>query len=129
MGYVTRLFQTVGAFKGMIRLTSKFPSGWDSWTTYRLLTQFLRFVLEMEDHMGLDFANESQYKKLISMGQCGEMCLQAVYRIHNGGKIEETIQHYIISQHKVKGDLTSGNVILKEFSNIALYLQFVMFLI
>lgn len=35
---IHRWFMTIGPFKGTMRLTSKFPSGRDSWATYKFLS-------------------------------------------------------------------------------------------
>ena len=48
-GVLERWFLTIGPFKGTTRLTSKFPSGLDNWATYRLLKQYLKLVVEVED--------------------------------------------------------------------------------
>ena len=43
-------FMSIGPFKGTLRITSSFPSGRDSYPTYCLLCQYLRFIVSIDDH-------------------------------------------------------------------------------
>jgi len=45
-----RWFMTIGPFIGTMRLTSRYPSGRDTWITYRLLKKYLRFICSISDH-------------------------------------------------------------------------------
>ena len=57
---IQRWFMSIGPFKGTMRLTSKFPSSQDSWAAYKLLKQYLGFIVEVEDHRRLVFADKKQ---------------------------------------------------------------------
>ena len=51
-----------------MRLTLKFPSGRDSWATYKLLKQYLGFILEVEDHRRVVFADEKPMNEIDTYG-------------------------------------------------------------
>ena len=61
----SRWFSTVGPFKGSLRVTLAFPSGRNSWSTYRLLYQYLYFIESIEDHTKLIFADEKPIKEIM----------------------------------------------------------------
>ena len=59
-----RWFMTIGPFKGTMRLTLRYPSGRDTWITYRLLKKYLRFICSISDHRRLVFADEKPMKEI-----------------------------------------------------------------
>ena len=61
---VERWFQTIGPFKGTMRVTSRYPSGRDSWTTLQILHHYLDFILSIEDHSRLVFGDEKPMKEV-----------------------------------------------------------------
>ena len=61
---VERWFQTIGPFKGTMRVTSRYPSARDSWTTYHILENYLAFILSIDDHSRLVFADEKPMKEV-----------------------------------------------------------------
>lgn len=55
---------SIGPFKGTLRITSRFPSGKDSYPTYCLLCQYLRFIVSIDDHTRLVFADEKPMEEI-----------------------------------------------------------------
>ena len=61
---VERWFRTIGPFKGTMRVTSRYPSGRNSWTTIQILRNYLAFILSVHDHSRLVFADEKPMKEV-----------------------------------------------------------------
>ena len=59
---VERWFQAKGSFKGTMRVTSRYPSGRNSWSTTHILRDYLAFVLSIDDHYRLVFVYEKPMK-------------------------------------------------------------------
>ena len=66
---ITRWFQTIGPFKGTMRFTSKFPPQKYSERNNQLLEDYLAFMMEVEDHTRLVFADEKPMKEVDLTGQ------------------------------------------------------------
>jgi transposase len=61
---IERWFLTIGPFKGSMRVTSRYPSGRDSWATYNMLKSYLSFILSIDDHSRIVFADEKPMKEI-----------------------------------------------------------------
>ena len=61
---VERWFFTIGTFKGTMRVTSRYPSGRESWTTLQILQQYLSFIRSIGNHSRLVFVNEKPMKEV-----------------------------------------------------------------
>lgn len=97
-----------------MQLTSRFSSGQDSWATYRFLKQYLKFVVDVEDHRRLvlltGIHEGNRYTWFIMERYVYWVCTKA----KDGCKYKELLHYFIFSQNKG--------------SNSALFLQFGMFL-
>ena len=120
---------TIGPFKGTMRLTSKFPSGRDSWTTYKLIKQYLGFIVEVEDHRRVVFTDEKPMKEI------------GIYRLVRRDVFSGDVPNHemeanaknrynILAAVNIKGNGIAPLewVVLEECSNAALFIQFVLFL-
>ena len=58
-----RWFKAVGPYKGSMRATSRFPSGWNSPQTVQQLRDYLGFISMTRDHTRLVFADEKPMKE------------------------------------------------------------------
>ena len=58
-------FQTLGPFRGAMRQTSSFPYRRNSWSTYQHLCQYLYFILSIDNHRRLMFADEKPTKEVM----------------------------------------------------------------
>jgi hypothetical protein len=61
---IERWFMTIGPFKGSMRVTSRYPSGRNSWATYNMLKSYLSFILSIDDHYRIVFADEKSMKEI-----------------------------------------------------------------
>ena len=57
---ITRWFKTIGPFKGTMRLTSKFPPLKYTARNNQLLEDYLGFMMYVDDHTKIVFADEKQ---------------------------------------------------------------------
>ena len=61
-------FNTIGPFKGTMQGTYKYPSGWNTYVTYRILKHYLAFILSIHYHTRLVFADEKLMKEIYIYG-------------------------------------------------------------
>ena len=58
-GTMQSWFRTIGPFKATMWVTSKYPSRWNMYVTYRLLKHYLAFILSICDHTRLVFTDKN----------------------------------------------------------------------
>ena len=61
---IERWFMTIGSFKGSMRITSRYPSGMNSWTTYNMLKSYLSFILSIDNHSRIVFTDEMPIQEI-----------------------------------------------------------------
>ena len=128
---IERWFMTIGPFKGVMRLTSKHPSGRDSWPTYRMLKNYLAFILSVKDHSRLVFANKKPMKELNT--------LRRVRRDVRTGAVPRIIlelmnsknRYSILTAVNIKGGTIPPvkSIVLEESTDSSLFLQFIRILL
>ena len=128
-GVIQRWFMSIGPFKGTMRLTSKFPSGRDSWATYRLLKQYLRLIVEVDDHRRLVFADEKPMKEIDIYGAVRRDIFTGDVPKHQM-EANSKNRFNILTAVNIKGGGISpvDYVVLEECTNSALFLQFILIL-
>ena len=126
---IHRWFMTIGPFKGTMRLTSKFPSGRDSWATYKLFKQYLQFIVEVEDHRRIVFADEKPMKEIDIYGAVRRYIFKGDVPKHQM-EANAKNRYNILAAVNIKGRGVSPleYVVLEECSNAALFIQFVLVL-
>ena len=62
--FIESWFLNIGPFKGTMRVTSTFPSGRNSASTYNHLCSYLEFIMEIGDPIRLVFADEKPMKEI-----------------------------------------------------------------
>ena len=66
---VSRWFKTIGPFKGTMRSTSKFPPAKYSLRNNQLLEDYLGFMMAVQDHTRIVFADEKPMKEIDLSGR------------------------------------------------------------
>ena len=128
-GVLERWFLTIGPFKGTMRLTSKFPSGRYSWATYRLIEQYLKLVVEVEDHRRLVYADEKPMEEIDIYGTVWRDLFTGDVPKHEMEANAKSCYNILAAVNiKGRGISPIEYVILEECTNSALFLQFVMIL-
>ena len=124
---IQRWFLTIGPFKGMMRVTSRFHSDCDSWTTVMLLRQYTNFILSLENHTRLVFADEKPMKEADVYRCVRRDPLNGQTPYHTVDSVNSRNRYSILAAVNVKGDNIPPvfSVILEENTDSTIFLRFV----
>ena len=127
---IERWFMTIGPFKGVMRLTSRFPSGRETWVTYRLLKKYLQFIVSVTDHRRLVFADEKPMKEIDIFDRVRRDPFTGIVPYYLMDANSKN-RYNILCAVNVKGGHVNPVefVILEECTNSSLFFEFVMFLL
>ena len=127
---IQRWFMQIGPFKGTMRVTSRFPSGRNSWATTEMLRLYLDFIVRIHDHKKLVFADEKPMKEIDIYG-----CVRRDPLL--GGTPYHEMEANVKNRYSILSAVTlkTGNikpveyVILEATTDSCLFLQFVRILL
>ena len=114
-----------------MRVTSKYPSGRDSWITYKMLENYLSFILSIDDLTKLVFADEKPMKEVdIYRSVRRDVCTGHVPK-HQLESVNSKNRYSILSAVNIKG----GNippvksVVIQQCTDSSIFLQFIRILL
>ena len=124
---IQRWFLTIGPFKGTMRITSRYPSARDSWQTYNMLQQYLNFILSIEDHSRLVFADEKPMKELEIYGPVRRDVRTGDIPNHAVDSANSKNRYSILSAVNIKGGLIPPvkSAIIEKCTDSSIFLQFI----
>ena len=128
---VERWFQTIGPFKGTMRVTSRYPSGRDSWTTLQILHHYLDFILSIEDHSRLMFGDEKPMKEVDVYRLVRRDPVTGFTPNHTLDSVCSKNRYSILAAVNVKGGTIPPvqSVLIETCTDSSIFLQFIRILL
>ena len=110
-----------------MRVTSRYPSGRDSWSSFSLLKMFLRFILSINDHSRLVFADEKPMKEIDIYRSVRRDVLTGEVPVHELDSANSKNRYSILTAINIKGGSIPPvkSVILEKCTDSSIFLQFI----
>ena len=126
-----RWFMNISPFKGTMRVTSRYPSARDSWSTLQILEQYYSFILNLNDHRRLVFADEKPMKECDVYRMVRRDPVTGDTPNHAVDSSNSKNRYSILSAVNIKGGTIPSlkAVIIDKCTDSSMFLQFVRLLL
>ena len=128
---VERWFLTIGPFKGTMRVTSRYPSARNSWTTINILREYLNFIVQIQDYSRLVFADEKPMKEIDVYRSVRRNPVDGNTPNHDVDSAKSKNRYSILAAVNVKGGSVPPvqSVIIEECTDSSIFLRLIRLLL
>ena len=109
-----------------MRVTSRYPSGRDSWSTYNLLRSYLSFILKIQNNSRLVFVDEKPMKEIDIYRSVRRDIRNGDIPNHEMDSANSKNRYSILTAVNIKGGHVPPvkSVIIEKCTNLSVFLQF-----